>query len=83
MSFGLPVVAFDCKTGPAEIIINGKTGLLVPPEDVPALSQAMGRMIGDSLFRCECAGQALQRASDYSIGRILKQWRNLIYGLSA
>jgi glycosyltransferase involved in cell wall biosynthesis len=83
MSFGIPVVAFDCKTGPAEIVIHGRTGLLAPPEDVPALSQAMGRMIGDSVFRCECARKALQRARDYSIERILKEWRKLIDGLSA
>lgn len=82
MSFGLPTVAFDCKTGPAELVINGKTGLLVPPEDVQSLSQAISRMIGDSLFRSECARHALRRAGDYSMQHILEKWRNLFDNLS-
>jgi glycosyltransferase involved in cell wall biosynthesis len=37
MGFALPVVAFDCENGPAEIVVNGKTGLLVPPEEIDSL----------------------------------------------
>lgn len=81
MSFGLPVVAFDCETGPAEIVVDGQTGLLTAPEDVPALSKAMSRMMSDSQFRSECARRALRRASDYSIERVLEKWEVLFDAL--
>jgi glycosyltransferase involved in cell wall biosynthesis len=41
---GLPVVA--TKTGTfAEHVVDGKTGLLVPPDDPPALAAAIGRLL--------------------------------------
>jgi len=41
MVCGQPVVACDCPTGPAEILGNGDFGLLVPTNNIEALSVAM------------------------------------------
>jgi glycosyltransferase involved in cell wall biosynthesis len=41
MSFGTPIVSTDCRSGPAEILEDGKLGRLVPVMDVPALAQAI------------------------------------------
>jgi len=41
LSAGLPVVSTDCKTGPSEILSDGKFGTLVPVNDEDALSEAM------------------------------------------
>lgn len=38
---GLPIVSTDCKSGPAEILDNGKYGTLVPTQDLLSLSQAI------------------------------------------
>ena len=38
---GRPVIAFRCPGGIDEIILEGETGLMVPPEDVEALAEAM------------------------------------------
>lgn len=37
-AYGLPVISFDCNTGPAEIILHGKTGWLCDKLDVDELS---------------------------------------------
>ncbi len=42
---GLPVVACDCPTGPAEILQNGAFGQLVPPNDVGSLAAAMKKQL--------------------------------------
>lgn len=47
MACGVPVAAFDCPHGPTEILDHGETGLLLPPEDSRALSQALDRLIED------------------------------------
>ncbi len=63
MACGAPVVAFDCPHGPADIIEDGHTGLLVPPQDVHALAESLYRLIGNQEFagRLRVAGQRAAR----------------------
>lgn len=83
ISFGLPAVAFDCETGPAEIIVDNRTGLLAPPEDVDALAGCMSRMMREHGFRSACAQRALQSAGRYSTPEILEEWEELFRHLHA
>ena len=49
-AFGKPVVA--CRIGGIpEIVVDGKTGILVPPGDVEALRRALMTMLGDHGMR--------------------------------
>jgi glycosyltransferase involved in cell wall biosynthesis len=41
MGCGTPVIATNCEHGPAEILENGRHGVLVPPNDPQALAEAM------------------------------------------
>jgi glycosyltransferase involved in cell wall biosynthesis len=78
MSKGMAVVAFDCPTGPAEIITDGRNGLLVAPEDVRALSAALLRVVGDAELRRRLGAAALETARDYDIGAIGARWEALL-----
>ncbi|CAM5265330.1 stealth conserved region 3 domain-containing protein [Streptomyces xanthochromogenes] len=44
---GVPVVAYDIVTGPAEIIRHGVDGLLVPAADKDSLAAAMAKLMED------------------------------------
>jgi len=46
MASGLPVVSTTAAAIP-EVVLEGQTGLLVPPRDVPALAEALLRLLGD------------------------------------
>lgn len=46
MACGLPAVSTDL-VGIPDLIVNEKTGLLVPPEDAAALAEALLRLAGD------------------------------------
>jgi len=46
MAQGKPVVAVG-QGGPAEIVVDGETGLLVPPSDPDALARALGDLLDD------------------------------------
>lgn len=47
---GLPVVAARSR-GAAEAVIENKTGLLVPPDDPQALTQALSQLLDDTMMR--------------------------------
>jgi len=78
MSFGLPVVAFDCPVGPREIIRHGVDGLLVPPDDVVALSQAMVKLMQDEPLRKHMGTQAIKVAERFSMDSVMQRWDVLL-----
>ena len=45
MSAGIPVVAYDCVAGPAEMIEDGKNGYLVPLFDKQLFAEKLGFLI--------------------------------------
>ena len=63
MLSGLPVVASNIR-GPREQVVDGQTGLLVPPAEVPALACALRRLEGDATLRARmgAAGRRLAEA---------------------
>jgi glycosyltransferase involved in cell wall biosynthesis len=74
MSKGLACVAFDCPTGPSDIIDDRRNGLLVPAEDVPALSRAILQMIEDDDLRRRCAEAGRETAAGYTLAEIEPRW---------
>lgn len=58
ITFGRPLLAARLG-GFIEAVQDGEHGLLVPPEDVGALSVAMARFIGDREFAAACATHVL------------------------
>lgn len=82
MSTALPVVSFDCPTGPGEIVTPGVDGLLVAPHDVAALAAAISELIEDEPRRNAMGAAALEKADTYSMSRIMPMWERLFAQLS-
>lgn len=78
MAVGLPVVSYDCPTGPAELIDDGKNGILVPLGSTADLAAAIRALAADAHRRLEMGAVARRRSRDFAPDRILPHWWELL-----
>ena len=82
MSKGMAVVAFDCPTGPRDIIDDHRNGILVPPKDVEALAAGLLELIEDDDLRRRCGPAAAETAEQYTIDAVGPRWEALFRELA-
>lgn len=78
MASGCPSVAFDCETGPNEIIQDGVNGVLVPPENVEALSNALALLMADESLRERYAQNGMKVRDRFSEEKIIGLWSEAV-----
>lgn len=83
LAAGLPVIATDCPGATAEIAGGGRYALLVPPENVEALSEALDRMMESEELRARFAGQARDAVSALDVAQIGRRWLDLLGSLAS
>ena len=81
MACGLPVVSFDFKCGPKDIIQHEQNGLLVKNGDIPGMAEAMMKVMGDEALRKRMSEEAKKVTETYSEEKVMKQWVELFEGL--
>lgn len=75
ISLGTPVISFNCKSGPSEIIIEGENGVLVDFQDVKGMAVAVNQLLESNYDKKGVISTSLP----FSKGTILEQWEKLIY----
>lgn len=83
MSCGVPVISFDCKCGPKDIIQPGINGLLVPNGDIQALADAMMKVMEDEAYRKMLSLNARKVVDTYSEQAVMAQWIRLFTSITA
>lgn len=83
MACGLPVVSFDYKCGPKDIIQSGINGLLVPNGDIQALADAMMKVMEDEAYRKMLSLNARKVVDTYSEQAVMAQWIRLFTSITA
>lgn len=81
MACGLPVVSFDFKCGPKDIINNNENGILVQNGDIQGLADAMMRLMEDESMRKRMSEEAKKVVDTYSEETVMKQWTKLFESL--
>lgn len=77
LACGVPAVAFDCPSGPADILRHEVDGLLVPPDDVPALATALARLMENEPLRRGMAARAPEVLERFGLEKVLDLWEVL------
>lgn len=76
MSYGLPVVSFDCACGPSDVL-TPEFSKLVPAEDVDKLSQSILDVASDDEWREHATKGAVKHSQLYSKDKIMARWDDL------
>ena len=72
LACGRPVICTELGTGTSYVNQNDVTGLVVPPNDAPALAAAVRRLLGDPALRARMGAAGQQRAqTEFSIDAML------------
>lgn len=78
----LPLVSFDIVSGPAEIITDGKDGILVPPYDTERMAACIYELLENRQKRAAFSAQSGLNIENFSKEKILSQWKSLIAELT-
>lgn len=81
MACGLPVVSYDFKCGPKDIIDEGSNGLLVREGDIDGLASAMMKLMSDEQLRQRMSENAKKVVETYSEENVMRQWLDLFASL--
>ena len=77
MACGLPVVTFDYKCGPRDIIDHEINGLLVRDGDIEGLAQALMRLMNADELRQKMGENARLVVDRYSEEKVMNKWLEL------
>ena len=77
MSFGLPVVAFDCPYGPRDIIRDGIDGFIIDNRDINKFAEKVCLLMGNHELRVKMGKEGIKSSFRYEDKKIMPQWVNL------
>lgn len=83
MSCGLPVVAFDCPYGPADIITDGKDGFLIKNRDIIEFAEKVCMLIENPELRKMMGREGIFSSQRYSASLIMPKWKDLFEQLTS
>ncbi len=74
----MPIVSFDCKNGPRELILDGENGYLVDCFDLEAMAERIGEILADREKRIRFSSNSQQLFNKLDPEAIAECWRNLL-----
>lgn len=78
---GRPIVTTDMP-GCREVVRDGENGLLVPPRDVPALAEALGKLLQDKPLRESLGRRSREIAeAEFGVERVIEKTLEIYRGL--
>lgn len=89
---GLPVALLEAMAAGCAVVgsriagidaavVDGDSGLLVPPGDAPALAAALTELLGDADRRVKLGAAARSRADEFSVPVIGERYVELLHGI--
>jgi glycosyltransferase involved in cell wall biosynthesis len=77
-ALGTPVVSTNCPDGPAEVLQNGSSGILVENESPEALADGIMSLISSQEKMKEFSGKGLERVEEFTLRRTIGNLENIL-----
>lgn len=78
LNHGIPVVAYDIKYGPRDMIDDGRNGYLVANGDIEALAAQIIKIMTNPLLENQLSQGAYQKATEFSEAEIWQKWQVML-----
>ncbi|WP_460465728.1 glycosyltransferase [Arthrobacter pigmenti] len=79
MSHGVPVLAYDAKYGPSDVIDDGQNGYLVPFGDHEALAERAVEVMTDADLRDKLKLNAVETAGRFDRKAFVSSWSQILH----
>lgn len=76
MSCGVPVVAFDCPYGPADIITDGVDGFLIRHRSIEDFANKVSLLMDNQELRKKMGTAGIESSRRYDASKIMPMWKN-------
>ena len=76
-----PVISYDCPTGPSEIVINNYNGILVEPNLVTQLTEAINKMFLNKEFYEKCKKNTKPSIKHLRFSELKNKWLDVTWRL--
>lgn len=78
-AFGLPIISFDCDTGPGEVVVHNLNGWLVENGNVEALSERLltAIQLNKNKYQ-EISNHAKSSSLRFSVSQIVDHWHDIL-----
>ncbi len=81
--FSVPVISYDIRYGPGEMIEDGVNGFLVEPNNKEMLYDKMREFLKDELLQKQFMIESEKNAARYNKEIIIQKWQDLVSDLHA
>ena len=80
-SCGLPIVSFDCHTGPRNIIENGHDGILVEQDNQEEFVEKLIELTNEDHKRITLAKNGYGSVQQYAMHNVMEIWNKEIINM--
>ncbi|MFW2006905.1 glycosyltransferase family 4 protein [Acinetobacter baumannii] len=77
-SYGLPIVSFDCDTGPSDIVTHGVNGYLIPMGNLERMAYFLKKIMQEKENYKSFSEEAIEKSKKFHIENIIEQWCEII-----
>lgn len=78
ISVGLPVVSFNCETGPRDVVVDSYNGYLIDCFDVDNFAQKIDELSENKELRMKFSSNSLIKSKDFSPIAFYDNWNRLL-----
>ncbi len=77
LACGIPALVTDCDFGPSEIVEHGRSGWVVPTDDLQAFGSAMEMMLTSPEMAASFSARGRRRVADFGVSAMVDAYTSL------